>query len=97
MLEAAFIFGKKNQSSQPKQESTNTLTKDYLVKSEWGPEEPYGMVIYFDEDGTFNEYCACETGDARHSGHFEIQGNSVTLKVEKYDELFFEEAKKALL
>lgn len=83
-------------NSQQSEEQTveTTLTKEYLITSEWGQENSYGMQIEFNSDGTFDEYAAGETGDLSVSGKFEIKKNSVLLKVDTYAGVSFEEAKK---
>jgi len=71
-----------------------TLTKEYLVSGKWGQEGPYGMQIKFNADGTFNEHLAAETGDLPVSGSFEVEDNGVSLRVEKYADLPYDEAEE---
>lgn len=78
------------QSNQPEE----TLTREYLVSNEWGQEGSFGMQIKFNTDGTFDEHLAAETGDLPVSGVFEVKNNRVSLKVEKYADKTFDEAKK---
>lgn len=89
-------FWQSNKTQQAVQNmAKTTLTKEYLISSEWGQEGgQYGKQIKFNADGTFDEHLAAETGDLPTSGSFEVKNNAVVLKVEKYAGLPFAEAKE---
>lgn len=74
-----------NDEQEIAKENTDlSFTQDYLVSSQWGQEEAYGMQIKFHSDGTFDEHFAAETGDLPVSGSFEIIDNKLILNVETY-------------
>lgn len=64
---------------ETEEEEITTLTKEYLVATDWGQSGPLGLQLTFHEDGTYEESFAGETGEGPVLGTYIVDGTTVAL------------------